>query len=77
MPVDDTARAAILLHEAQHLRGASEEALARVWRDKPLIGWTADRYSTTIVWKNTREWTAAAVPALFACGIDRHSDCLP
>lgn len=78
VPVDDTERAAILLHEAQHLRGASEEeALARVWRDKRLIGWTADRYSTTIVWKNTREWTAAAVPALFACGTDRHADCFP
>jgi len=77
VPVDDTERAAILLHEAQHLRGASEEeALARVWRDKRLIGWTADRYSTTIVWKNTRKWTAAAVPALFVCGTDRRSDCV-
>ena len=75
VPVDDTERAAILLHEAQHLRGASEEeALATVWRDKRSIGWTADRYSTTVVWKNTREWTAAEVPVLFSCGTDRHSD---
>ena len=75
--VDDTERAAILLHEAQHLLGAGEEAaLDNVWRVKQRLGWTAAEYSETKVWKNTREWTAAGVPALFQCGPDRHADCV-
>jgi hypothetical protein len=41
VPVDDTERAAVLLHEAQHLLGAGEDtALAYVWREKQRIGWT-------------------------------------
>ena len=59
--VDDTERAAILLHEAQHLFGTGEEeTLQRVWGEKDRIGWTADRYGNTRVWKNTREWTESA-----------------
>jgi hypothetical protein len=59
--VDDTERAAILLHEAQHLIGAGEEeALRRVWNEKDRIGWTADKYADTRVWKNTKEWTESA-----------------
>ena len=74
---DDTERAAILLHEAQHLWGAGEDAaLERVWRDKQRLGWTAAEYSQSKVWKNTREWTAAGVPGLFQCGPDRHADCV-
>jgi hypothetical protein len=75
---DDTERAAILLHEAQHLLGSGEDAaLDRVWRDKQRLGWTAAEYGQTRVWRNTREWTMAAVPALFRCGSDRQSDCVP
>jgi hypothetical protein len=75
--VDDSERAAILLHEAQHLWGAGEEAaLERVWRDKQRLGWTAGQYGQTRVWMNTREWTAAAVPALFQCGPHRRDDCV-
>ena len=59
--VDDTERAAILLHEAQHLLGAGEEeTLQRVWGEKDRIGWTADKYGSTKVWKNTKEWTESA-----------------
>ena len=59
--VDDTERAAVLLHEAQHLSGAGEEeALQRVWAEKDRIGWTADKYGDTRVWKNTKEWTESA-----------------
>jgi hypothetical protein len=73
---DDTERAAILLHEAQHLLGAGEAAaLETTWRAKARIGWTADQYGHTRVWRNTREWTAADVPALFQCGA--HVDCVP
>jgi hypothetical protein len=73
---DDVERASILLHEAQHLRGKDEvAALAEVWRVKKRLGWIETRYSETRVWKNTREWTHAALPALFACGVDLESDC--
>jgi hypothetical protein len=75
---DATERAAILLHESHHVFGADERmALQRVWIDKRRLGWTADRYSRTRVWKNTREWTMGAVPGLFQCGIDAQADCIP
>ena len=75
---DDTERAAILLHEAQHLLGAGEPAaLETTWREKSRVGWTADAYGETKVWNNTKEWTTADVPSLFQCGTDGHSDCAP
>jgi len=75
--VDDTERAAILLHESYHLFGSGEAAaLEGAWRDKQRLGWTADRYSQTKVWANTRESTMALVPKLFQCGQDGRSDCL-
>lgn len=59
--VDDTERAVILLHEAQHLWGSGEDAaLERVWREKQRLGWTAGAYGETRVWKNVKEWTAQA-----------------
>ncbi len=73
---DDTERAAILLHESFHLRGAGEvAALDSAWRGKQRLGWTADKYSSTKVWRNTRELTVMNVPQLFICGTDGHSDC--
>jgi len=75
---DDTERAAILLHEAQHLLGAGEQAaLELTWRQKNRIGWTAEKYAQTKVWRNTNEWTATEVPSLFLCGADGHGDCTP
>ena len=75
--VDDTERAAILLHESYHLFGSGEAtALEGVWRDKQRLGWTADKYGQTKVWKNTKELTAATVPQLFTCGPDLRSDCM-
>ena len=75
--VDDTERAAILLHESYHLFGAGEEAaLQGAWVEKERLGWSEDQYSQTKVWKNTREWTAGSVPALFKCGTDERSDCV-
>ena len=75
--VDDTERASILLHESYHLFGSGEEAaLEGAWREKQRLGWTADKYSRTKVWNNTRELTAISVPKLFQCGPDGHSDCL-
>jgi hypothetical protein len=76
-PVDDVERAAILLHESHHVRGADEEtALRRVWLEKERLGWNAVDYGTTRVWKNTREWTVAGAPLLFKCGLDGKADCL-
>jgi hypothetical protein len=75
---DDTERAVILLHEAQHLLGAGEPAaLETTWRQKSRLGWTADKYGETKVWKNTKEWTTSDVPSLFQCGADGHGDCAP
>jgi hypothetical protein len=76
-PADDTERATILLHESFHVYGQREEAaLQRERIEKRRLGWTSPRYGHTRVWTNTREWTLAAVPNLFRCGDDRHSDCL-
>jgi hypothetical protein len=73
---DDTERAAILLHEAQHLMGSGEiAALDATWREKRKLGWTADRYSDTKVWRNTLELTQNNLPQLFKCGSDQRSDC--
>jgi hypothetical protein len=75
--VDEVERAAILLHESHHVFGGDEvAALEGVWLQKHRLGWTADAYSQTRVWRNTREWTVRSVPALFRCGADRRSDCL-
>src|SRR5262249_37437336 len=77
VPTDDTERAAILLHEAQHRWVAAEEtALEVVWREKSRLGWTAGNYGSTRVWRNTREWTATSVPELFRCGSARQADCI-
>ena len=67
LPTDDVERAVILLHEAQHLMGADEEtALRRVWALKDRLGWTAEAYGHTKVWRNTHEWTLGSAPDLFA-----------
>jgi hypothetical protein len=74
--VDDTERAAILLHESYHLFGSGEAAaLEGTWRDKKRLNWTKDRYSHTKVWRNTRELTVNQVPQLFRCGLENNADC--
>ena len=75
--VDDTERAAILLHESYHLFGSGEEAaLEGTWREKQRLGWTGDKYGKTKVWINTRDLTTTGVPKLFQCGTDSRSDCV-
>lgn len=74
--VDDTERAAILLHESYHLFGSNEvEALEGTWRNKKRLGWNRDRYEQTKVWQNTRELTYSNVPYLFRCGPEKMADC--
>ena len=75
---DDTERATILLHESYHLFGGSEAAaLEGVWRNKSRLGWTAEKYGETKVWKNTKELTMSLVPQLFRCGLEGKDDCIP
>ena len=77
LTTDDTERAAVLLHEARHLRGAGEEeAFASVWRDKEKLGWTRAAYARTPVFRNVHELTLRYAPSLFACGPERSADCV-
>jgi hypothetical protein len=76
--VDDNERAVILLHESYHLFGYGEvTTLEGVWRNKARLGWTAEKYGQTKVWKNTIELTRGNVPQLFQCGPDGQADCTP
>ena len=75
--IDDTERAAILLHEGQHLLGFDEtDALDRTWREKARIGWTRDKYGDTKVFKVT-EGISFTATTLFQCKDNHHWDCVP
>lgn len=77
LSVDDTERAAILLHESFHLRGKKEpEAHAGVWELKTKLGWTRSRYENTPVFRSTREFTQNYAPQFFVCGASGHEDCV-
>lgn len=75
--VDDTERAAILLHEAQHLKGADEkEAYKFVWENRKRIGWTKENYGrNSIIWRNVRLQTKEYAPELFTCPDKDYGDC--
>ena len=74
--VDDTERAAILLHEAQHLKGADEkEAYEFVWRERKKLGWTKEAYGNSVIWRNVRKQTAEYAPNLFVCDLNEAGDC--
>lgn len=67
VPADDTERAAVLLHEAQHMTGANEpRAFAEVWVNITRLGWTEETHGSTRVWRGTRELTREYAPHLFA-----------
>lgn len=75
-PVDDVEHAAILLHEAQHMKGANEhDAYRFVWKNRDKIGWTREAYGNSIVWRNVRKQTREAVPELFMCEEKEFADC--
>jgi hypothetical protein len=74
--VDDTERAAILLHEARHLKGADEkEAYEFVWRNRKKLGWTKDAYGNSMIWRNVRNQTKEYAPNLFICALNEAGDC--
>ena len=73
---DDTERAAILLHEAQHLKGADEkEAYEFVWQNRKKLGWTKEKYKISFVWRNVRQQTKEVAPHLFVCTWNEADDC--
>lgn len=76
-PADDTERAAILLHEAEHLKGKNEhDAYEFVWTHRKQLGWTKDVYATgSLVWRNVRKQTVEDAPNLFVCGEKDFNDC--
>jgi hypothetical protein len=74
---DDTERAVVLLHEAQHLRGSGERtAHTVVWQRKQQLGWTREQYGGTKVWNNVRDFTAKFAPEVFACGEEGVNNCI-
>jgi len=75
-PADDTERAAILLHEAQHLKGADEkEAYEYVWRNRSKLGWTRETHGSSVIWRNVRKQTKEFAPNLFVCDWNEAGDC--
>ena len=75
-PADDTERAAILLHEARHLRGKDEaDAYRFVWEHRKQLGWIEKQYSGSAVWRNVRQQTHETVPDLFVCDKNINGDC--
>lgn len=76
VPLDETERAAILLHEAQHLKGADEkEAYEFVWLNRAKLGWTKDKYARSVIWRNVRKQTKEYAPQLFTCSEREYGDC--
>ena len=76
LPVDDTERAAVLLHEARHLLGDNEdEALELTWKTKRQLGWTEEKYGQTRVWDATEDLTRPRFSYMFTCGADSTVDC--
>lgn len=74
--VDEVEQAAILLHEAQHLKGADEkEAYEFVWKNRKILGWTKDKYKNSIIWRNVRLQTQQFAPNLFVCDWNEANDC--
>ncbi len=74
--VDDIERSAILLHEAQHLKGKDErEAYEFVWKNRKRLGWTAENYRNSVIWLETRKLTKEYSPSLFVCDFNEYGDC--
>jgi hypothetical protein len=75
-PTDDTERAMILLHEAQHLMGKDEaSAYAYVWRNRSRLGWTQLTHGTTETYITISELTRENAPELFNCPSNLWNDC--
>lgn len=76
LPADSTERAAILLHEALHLKGKDEhDAYQFVWKNRERLGWTSEKYRGSPLWSNIRLQTKDHVPTLFVCEGREQNDC--
>lgn len=76
LSVDATERAAVLLHEAQHLKGAGEpQAYGYVWRNRRKLGWTPEVYAHTRIYQNVQSSTRQITPFLFRCDGNPNFDC--
>lgn len=75
-PADDTERAMILLHEAQHLMAKDEaSAYGYVWRNRARLGWTQLTHGTTETYVTIEQLTRENAPELFNCPSKVWSDC--
>lgn len=73
---DDTERAMILLHEAQHLKGKDERAAYTfVWQNRERLGWTQRSHGTTESYITIKEQTRENAPELFSCPSRLWNDC--
>ncbi|NNE66150.1 MAG: hypothetical protein HKN33_06250 [Pyrinomonadaceae bacterium] len=73
---DDRERAAILLHEAQHLLGKTEkQAYEYVWKNRKALGWTQMAYGTTESYVTIELQTREFCPDLFVCTQNLWNDC--
>lgn len=73
---DDTERAMVLLHEAQHLKGANEpEAYEFVWRSRRQLGWTTLSHGTTPTYTTIELQTREYNPQMFTCPAKLWDDC--
>jgi hypothetical protein len=73
---DDTERAMVLLHEAQHIEGADEQsAYGYVWQNRQQLGWTRLKYGTTESYITIEELTRENAPSLFTCANKVWQDC--
>ena len=74
--VDDTERAMVLLHEAQHLKNKSEaEAYGYVWSERQRLGWTTLTHGTTPTFITVELQTRENAPDLFTCQSRAWNDC--
>ena len=73
---DDAERAMILLHEAQHLKGADEkQAYEYVWRHRKKLGWTRETHGSTKIFASVEKQTREFAPDLFRCDWMKTGDC--
>lgn len=73
---DDTERAMVLLHEAQHLMNKDEAAAYEyVWRHRQQLGWTQMSHGTSPTYVSIRQLTREHAPELFTCPANLWNDC--
>ncbi len=73
---DDTERASILLHEAQHLLGADEnEAYSFVWKNRNKLGYSDEKYRMSEIYNKVGEQTKEYAPEIFVCPDKEYGDC--